>query len=231
MILINFDLATGLAKLAQTTVIKQGADIPVRVVFSATPGEVSGLQLGLGKDTTDTDRLLAFTDTFTAENDTTWTAVLDGTDTRLHDFMQGKGPTAVLLEFSVILDGEHQVAPNLSVTVQPPIIPQDPTTEGGPTWYTTTESDARFLGVAADGPLTKRGTATVANAAESKAVAFSTPFGAAPSTVMAWLMVPSSGAIIACAVDWSTITANGFTAVFGAATPNANYKLGWLAIA
>jgi hypothetical protein len=43
-------------------------------------------------------------------------------------------------------------------------------------------------------------------------------------------MAPSGGAIIACTIDWSTITAAGFTVLIGAATPDGNYKLGWVAL-
>lgn len=69
----------------------------------------------------------------------------------------------------------------------------------------------------------------VASGVSSLAVTFPTAFTAAPRTVMASLITPAGGALIECTVDGSTITANGFTARFGAAMPNANYKLSWIA--
>lgn len=230
MITLNFDLVTGTVKLSAATVIKFGAAVPVRVVFSATPGVLTGIELALGDDST-APQVLAYTEAFTAENDSTWAAILNANDNRLQAFLNGKGPTPVNAELVAIIDGNRLIAPNVQVTVQPRINNGAETSEGGPFYYTESESDARFLSGLADGPLLKRGTAAVANAAESKAVIFSTPFTGAPTTVRAWLMVPSGGALILCDVDWSTISTNGFTAVFGAATPNGNYKLGWMAIA
>ena len=138
MILINFDLTSGVAKFAQTTIIKQGAQVPVQIVFSAAPGSVSSIKLALGDDS-DAPSVLAYVDTFSQENDTAWTAVLDASDTRLATFITGKGPTVVDLELAVTLDGVPQVAPNLSITVQPRIISGPTTSEGSPTYYTEAE--------------------------------------------------------------------------------------------
>ncbi len=44
-----------------------------------------------------------------------------------------------------------------------------------------------------DATLIKRGVVNVATAAAGQAVVFTTPFGSAPTTVLAWLMVPSGG--------------------------------------
>lgn len=88
-----------------------------------------------------------------------------------------------------------------------------------------------LLTTGVDSATIKRGTITVANGAGSQAVVFTTPFALAPSTVQAWLMTPSGGAIIECAIDWSTIATTGFTAVFGALMPTGTYKLGWMALA
>jgi hypothetical protein len=148
MIIINFDLTSGVAKFAQSTVIKQGAQVPVQVVFSTAPGVINSIKLALGDDS-DAPSVLAYTDTFTAENDTTYTATLDASDTRLATFMTGKGSAAVDLELGVTLDGEYQVAPNLSVTVQPRIISGPTTSDGGPSYYTETEAAALLAAKAA----------------------------------------------------------------------------------
>ncbi|HSI10723.1 MAG TPA: hypothetical protein VK961_01705 [Chthoniobacter sp.] len=138
MITLNFDLTTGVAKLAQTATIKQGAIVPVRVVFSTVPGSVDAIRLAFGDDST-APQVLAYTEAFTVENDITWTALLDASDERLAAFMAGKGPTTVNVELSVTLDGTRQVAPNLSLTVQPPIVTGPTTSEGGPQYYTQPE--------------------------------------------------------------------------------------------
>jgi hypothetical protein len=151
MIIINFDLTAGTAKLAQTTTIKVGAAVPVQVAFSASPDVVNSIKLALGDDS-DAPSVLAYVDSFTAENDTTYTAVLDASDTRLAAFMTGKGPTAVDVELDVTLDGIAQVAPNLSITVQPRIITGPTTSDGGPLYYTEPETDAAIA--AAIAPLT-----------------------------------------------------------------------------
>ncbi len=128
---ITFDLTTGVAKLATATTIKVGADVPVRVIFTPAPGVVSALQLALGQND-DTAAVLAFTEDFTAENETTWTALLDAGDTRLATFMDGKTATAVVAELVAIVEGARLVTPNLSITVQPAIINGPDTAPGGP---------------------------------------------------------------------------------------------------
>jgi len=65
---------------------------------------------------------------------------------------------------------------------------------------------------------------------ESKAVAFTNAFGAAPTLIEVQLLIPNGGAVFHVAVDHSTITASGFTAIFGAAVPGSGtYKLQWKA--
>jgi len=146
MISLTYDITTGLVKVAAPALIKLGADVPVRLTFSADPGDVSSLQLALGTDAADPDTL-AFTETFTSEDetDTIWTAVLDASDSRLSDFMSGKGPTLVNLEIVAVLDGERNVAPNVGVTVQPAIISGAPTSEGGPTYLTDAQTAAAYV--------------------------------------------------------------------------------------
>jgi hypothetical protein len=140
MIQISYATATDTVKLAASAIIKQAGDVSLQLVFDAAPGEVSSIELSLGSDAA-TPLLLAFTDNWTQANDTTWNGVLDATDTRLAGFMQGKGPTAVNLELVVTVDGEAKYAPNLSITVQPPIKPGPATSNGGPTYYTGAQVD------------------------------------------------------------------------------------------
>jgi hypothetical protein len=172
MININFDLTGGVAKFAQTTVIKQGAQVPVQVVFSAAPGSVSSIKLALGDDS-DAPTVLAYVDTFSAENDTTWSGTLDASDIRLAAFMAGKGPTAVNLELTVTIDGVRQVAPNLSLTTQPAIVTGPASSSGGPAYYTEAEVDALLaaraaLTVAGHYRIKSDGSFQLWNAAQSK---------------------------------------------------------------
>lgn len=140
MLTLNFDLNTGVAKLAQTSIIKQGAAVPVRVVFSTAPGSVDLIQLALGDDSA-APQVLAYTEAFTAENDFTWTGLLDANAAGLAGFMAGKGVSTVNVELSVTLDGHRQVAPNLSLSVQPPIVTGPTTSEGAPQYYTQPQVD------------------------------------------------------------------------------------------
>lgn len=144
MITINFDLATSVAKFSSPAIIKVGADVPVTVIFSEAPGDVTGLSLALGTDAAVPD-VLAFTDAFTEENETTWTAVLDASDTRLAEFMEDKGTTVVKAELATTIDGLAEVTPNLDVTVQKPLVSGPASSEGGPTYLNTTELAALYL--------------------------------------------------------------------------------------
>ncbi|EDY16684.1 hypothetical protein CfE428DRAFT_5797 [Chthoniobacter flavus Ellin428] len=150
-ITINYSVATGTAKLSTTTIVKQGKQIPVQVIFDQAPGTVNSIQVALGTDATP-PAILAYVDTFTQENDTTWAAILDGTDSRLATFMTGKGATQLNLELDLTLDGVDMAAPNMQVTVQPPIVAQSETSLSTPTYYTKAQVDsaiaAAILGLA-----------------------------------------------------------------------------------
>lgn len=76
----------------------------------------------------------------------------------------------------------------------------------------------------------KVGTINLSAADESKAVAFDEPFASPPRHVSATLSIPAGGAIIAAAVDDTTVAATGFTVLLGAPIPGAGYKLRWVAI-
>ncbi len=117
---INFDLATGIAKLAQTTTIKAGADVPVRVIFSTAPVDASALQLALGDS--GTSAVLAYTEDFVHENPTMWTGSLDTRDGRLIAALVDHATLQVNAELAATIDGVRFVTPNLSITVQPAII-------------------------------------------------------------------------------------------------------------
>src|SRR5438105_13649079 len=119
MITITYPLATGLIKFATNTPVKAYGVIPLTLVFDSAPGTVSSIKFSLGDDS-DAPAVLAYTDVWTQQNATTWTAALDATDARLATFMAGKQSTTVDLELIVTIDGVTQYSPNLALTVQQP---------------------------------------------------------------------------------------------------------------
>jgi hypothetical protein len=76
----------------------------------------------------------------------------------------------------------------------------------------------------------KAATVSLAADDESKAVAFTIPFGSTPSGLSATILSPSGGYVISAVIDQSTVTASGFTARFGAAIPASGYFLSWIAV-
>ena len=152
MITLNYDLATDTVKLAQPATLKLGADVPVRVVFSAAPGDVSLLAVALATPDA-TAGVLAFTDVFAEEGARVWTALLDASDTRLAAWMEDKTATAVNLELRAVLDGKNLLAPNVSVTVQPAALDGPATSSTGPDYYTAAQVDA-LLAALSGGVLT-----------------------------------------------------------------------------
>jgi len=161
MITLNYDITTGLAKLAAATPIKRYGDVPVRLVFSAAPGTVSDIKLALGSDA-DAPAVLAYTDTWTQESDTVWTAQLDMTDTRLATFMTGLASVAVNLELIVTIDGEAQYSPNLALTVQQPIVTGPTSSDGGPVYYTQAQTNTAIATAVATAAATAAAATTAA---------------------------------------------------------------------
>jgi hypothetical protein len=70
----------------------------------------------------------------------------------------------------------------------------------------------------------------IGSAVSSLVVAFDSAFASAP-IVSVSLEIPAGSPVISVSVVKDSITTAGFTARFGAATPNANYKLNWIGIA
>jgi hypothetical protein len=144
MLNITLDLDTGLAKLAAANTIKAGAQVPVTIntVRSGTPtspGDSPAFELGLGTDAAP-PVLQAYLNSFNAENAYTFTGVLNANDTRLVAAMAGAGTVNYNCEVSWTVGGELQVAPSFTVPVQSRIIPADPTSEGGPDYFTEEET-------------------------------------------------------------------------------------------
>lgn len=63
----------------------------------------------------------------------------------------------------------------------------------------------------------------------SKAVVFPTAFATAPAVIAVVVAPDNSGYVISLSPDSSTVSATGFTALFGAAIPASGYKLHWFA--
>jgi hypothetical protein len=81
--------------------------------------------------------------------------------------------------------------------------------------------------------LLKRASIALTAGDTSKAVSFSVAFGQPPGSVGCRIAMPSgaAGYVIDADPDYSTVTAAGFTAVFGAAIPASGYYLFWEAFA
>ena len=141
MIDLTFNLTDGVARLARTTTIKPGGDVPVRITFDAAPAGLDSIQLALGSDGAPPS-LLAFAEDFSEESETVRVGVLDANDSRLIAFMNDKSVAQVNAELTVGLDGETIIAPNVAVTVQQRILNGPGATDGGPVYYTQAQIDA-----------------------------------------------------------------------------------------
>lgn len=134
MISLTVDLAPDAAtpvKLSRSTILKAGGDIPVRILFTSAPGDLTEIQFALGSDA-EVSTVLAFTDDFTEENATLWTATLDGTDTRLATALATKGSINAKGELVTTIGGKREVWPNVAIPVQRPVINGPEGSEGGP---------------------------------------------------------------------------------------------------
>lgn len=78
----------------------------------------------------------------------------------------------------------------------------------------------------------RAGKQSIGNAVEFVAVVFSPAFaGGSNVDVVATMAIPAAGDNIFAVIDDSTVSETGFTARFSAATPDANYKLNYMAVA
>jgi hypothetical protein len=174
MLNITLDLDTGLAKLAAATTIISGTQVPVTIgtfrgATPASPGASPAFELGIMTDAAP-PVLKAYLNAFATENDHTFTGTLDANDARLVAFMIGKGTVNFGCEVAWTVAGALQAA-QFTVSVKPRGIPSDPTSEGGPDYYTEAEVDAllalltaasaQVALVAATGNLTLSGTQTI----------------------------------------------------------------------
>jgi len=141
MITLNVDLNAGTAKLSSTTAVKFGAIVPVQVIFATAPGAVTGIELAMGDDSS-APTLLAYTNTFSQDNDTTWSGVVSTNTTQLSTFLTGKSSASVNVELTTIVDGNRLVFPNSQVTIQQLINNSSSSVAIGQTYYTEAEVDA-----------------------------------------------------------------------------------------
>jgi hypothetical protein len=136
MININVNLATGTAALAQTTAIKAGGGVPVRITFSVSPGTNPLIELALSPQSSE-PTVLAFLDEFSAQNSTVYTGTLDANDTRLIAHLEGKQAQTLNGELVVTPSGgTRRPFPNFPITVQAPVITGPESSEGGPVYLT-----------------------------------------------------------------------------------------------
>lgn len=72
------------------------------------------------------------------------------------------------------------------------------------------------------------GNKAIGSGVDTISVTFATPFASAPSVIVS-LSRPVGESIIDVNVDQASITTTGFTASLGSTTPDANYKINWIA--
>jgi hypothetical protein len=145
MLNISVDLATGVARLSQTTAIKAGGGVPVTITFSSNPGTAPAIELALSADSS-APSVAAYLDTWDAQSQTVYTGLLDGTDERLLALLSGKKSQAMLCEVVLTVgDALPVIFPNFPVTVQAPIVVGPASSEGGPVYITTATGDTRYL--------------------------------------------------------------------------------------
>jgi hypothetical protein len=137
MINLVFNPVTRTAEIAASTTIRSGCDVAVRLTCLTDPGDFTGLELGLGVGDP-TPSLLAFTDVFTAENETTFLATLNTNDTRLLAYLVEHGASALSLELGFTLNGDQDSCPNIPINVQPRMITAGAGSLGGPVWIDST---------------------------------------------------------------------------------------------
>jgi len=138
MLTITLNLDTGVAQLSSTSTIMGGSQVPVTIVtqsggVNAPPTATPAFQLALSSQSS-SPALLAYLNTFTAQNGYTWTGWLNANDTRLVAYLTGKASIALNVELDFTIAGELQISPLFQVTAQMTTIPGAPTTEGGPVY-------------------------------------------------------------------------------------------------
>jgi hypothetical protein len=143
-IIVNLD--TGVAALVRTTAIKAGGGIPVRLVFSRSPGASPAIELALSP-TSGTPTVLAYLNDFHKQNERTFFGALNTLDSRLLDYLAGltTNTATVDVELVVTVDETPQPFPNFSATVQKPVI-------SGPVGAATGPVYPFFLITAKDNP-------------------------------------------------------------------------------
>lgn len=79
------------------------------------------------------------------------------------------------------------------------------------------------------GGQSQSGTVNLSNGATSVAVTFPFAFGATPVVVPIINAPDSGGSIISVAIDESSVTTTGFTAIFAGSIPSTGYTMNWIA--
>jgi len=133
MIQVSIDFANLIAQAVKAPVIKAIGVVPVSIVFASDPGTVQTLELALSAQSSSPE-VVAYLNTFSKQNATTYTGFLNAGDTRLVALMAGKQTTTCDCEIAITVAGEREVCPNFPVIVQSPIITGPESTEGGPVY-------------------------------------------------------------------------------------------------
>ena len=132
MLNIFVNLETGVATLSQTTAIKAGGGVPVVISFSQSPGTDPSIEIALSAQSS-SPTILAYLNSFSSENETTYKGTLDANDSRLLAALDTVATQTLNCEIVVTASSsERQIFPNFAVTVQKSVISGSPSSEGGP---------------------------------------------------------------------------------------------------
>lgn len=141
MINVTLNLDTGEAVLDRdNTTIKSSASVSVKITCTRSGAVIDpdgiNFYAALG-DQGDTAGTLAYVESFDIE-DSYALGVMDCSDTRLVEFMASRDTATLALEIGWTEDSVSQIAPDVSITCQHPVVDGDPSGEGGPVYLTLT---------------------------------------------------------------------------------------------
>ncbi|HEX4085922.1 MAG TPA: hypothetical protein VHY22_13495 [Chthoniobacteraceae bacterium] len=125
------------AKPGSASTMVQGGQLPITLTLDASPGSGAAFALALAT-TSSAPALVAYCDNFVQQDETTWTGMLDGTDSRLAAAMSGQETQPFGAQVSWSLNGGSPViCPNFTITVEQPNTTEPATSDGGPTYVTS----------------------------------------------------------------------------------------------
>ena len=146
---ISITLGDPSAKASGIGTIKAGGGVPITATFDTTPGVGAALELTL-TTASSSPMVLAYLGSFAEQDSTTYTGVLDASDTRLMTAIAGSGGFTVNAELRwTVGAAEPVICPNFTLSVQPPALSGPETSDGGPVYFTQAQAQTMFNAIQA----------------------------------------------------------------------------------